>query len=105
MSGGSPFQTFFLMFKSNSKEAKKDMDDLGKTSENVEKKIKKTKEETYELGKAFTDAVENGMRALAAYASFNAFKSGIVNAQEFNRALTIQTKLWGQSANGNSRLW
>lgn len=99
MSGGSPFQTFFLMFKSNSKEAKKDMEDLGKTSENVEKKIKKTKEETSELGKAFTDAVENGMRALAAYASFNAFKSGIVNAQEFNRALTIQTKLWGQSAN------
>lgn len=96
---GSPFQSFYLMFKTNAKEAKKDMLDLQKTSDDTEKKVKKTKEETVELGKAFTDAVEDATRALAAYASFHAIKSGIVNTQEQNRALTIQTSLWKQNAN------
>lgn len=99
MSGGSPFQTFYLMFKSNAKEAQKDMKDTQKVSDETTKKIKKTKEESTELGKAFTSAVEDATRALAAYVSFQAFRGGIINAQEFNRTLTVQTKLWNQNAN------
>lgn len=96
---GSPFQTFYLMFKSNASQAKKDMNDLADTSDKTKKKIKDTKEEAVDLGKAFTNAVEDATRALAAYVSFQAIKTGIVNAQEFNRTLTIQSKLWGQNAN------
>jgi hypothetical protein len=96
---GNLLQTFYLMFKTNATQAKKDLGDMGKASEDAEKKLKKTREETGELGKAFTSTFENGLRALAAYGSFQAMKAGIVNAQQFNRELTIQTKLWGQNAN------
>jgi len=99
MAGGSPFQTFYLMFKNNAKETEKDVVKLGETTKKTKKEIKDTKDETNQLGRAFTDAVENGGRALAAYVSFNAMKNGIVNTQQFNRELTINSKLWGQNAN------
>lgn len=124
MSGGSPFQTFYLMFKSNAKDAKKDVTDLDKSiAEMAAKGKNRTADETKQLnelrkqrreassdlkdqqkvaeetGSAFTNMAEAAMKAAAAYISFQAFKSGIVNAQEFNRTLTIQTKLWGQNAN------
>jgi hypothetical protein len=96
---GNLLQTFYFMFKTNAQQAKKDIGEVGKASEDVEKKLKKTRDETGELGKAFTSTFENGLRALAAYGSFQAMKSGIVTAQQFNRDLTIQSKLWGQNAN------
>ncbi len=97
--GGNPFQTFYLMFKSNAKDAEKDMKNLQKTSDETTKSIKKSKEESVELGKSFTDAVETGARALAAYVSFSAIKSGLVDAERFNRTLTTQADLWGKNAN------
>lgn len=99
MADGGAFQTFYLMFKSNAKDAEKDMKSLQKTSDETEKSIKKSKEGAVELGKAFTSVVESAAAASAAYLSFTAIKTGIVNAEQFNRTLTTQAKLWGQNAN------
>ncbi len=99
MSDGSPFQAFYLLFKTNAKESKKDVKELREELGKAKKETEETKDEVSELGKSFTNAVEDATRALAAYASFSAIKAGIINTQEFNRALTTQTKLWGQNAN------
>jgi hypothetical protein len=95
----SPFMKFFIMFKSNSPDVEKDMKKLQKTSDETTKSIKKSNEASAELGKSFTDAVETGVRAVAAYASFTAIKNNIINTNELNRSLTIQARLWGQNAN------
>jgi len=97
--GGGVFQTFYLMFKSNAKEAAKDAKKLNETLDETTKKTKKNKEEANELGKAFTNAVENATRAIAAYASFQALKNGAAEAQKLNRQLNLQAGLWGKSAN------
>lgn len=95
---GSPFQTFYMLFKTNAKEAIKDMKDAQKTSDDLTAHVKKTKDETKQLGEAFTEAVEGATKALAAYVSFNAMKNGIINAQKQNRELAIQADLWNQNA-------
>lgn len=92
------FYTFYLMFKSNSAEAVKGNKEVEKSAMAAGEATKKTNEESVKLGKAFTNAIEDATRALAAYVSYQSIKSGILNAQEFNRELGIQTRLWGQNS-------
>lgn len=95
----SVLDTFYLLFKSNSSDVVKGNKEIEKTAVAAGEATKKTNEESTKLGKAFTNAVEDATRALAAYVSYQGIKSGIIDAQEFNRSLSIQSRLWNQNSN------
>lgn len=95
----SVLDTFYLLFKSNSADTIKGNKEIEKTALKAGEATKKTNEESTKLGKAFTNAVEDATRALAAYVSYQGIKSGIIDAQEFNRTLSIQSKLWNANSN------
>jgi len=91
------FNTFYLLFKSNSADAIKGNKEIERTATKAGEATKKTNEESTKLGKSYVNAVEDATRALAAYLSYQGIKSGIINAQEQNRTLSVQAGLWGQN--------
>lgn len=112
----SVINSFYMLFKSDSKQAQDDIVALDKKLETLRAKGKKRtddeRKETYEIikqRKALTDSldenrnsteklIESVTQATVAYISFNAVKSGIANAAAMNRELTLQTDLWQQNA-------
>lgn len=113
MSGA--FNSFFLLFKNDAGKTKKDVADLEKQidslraknkqrsaeenqqlkeAEKRHKELMQQKKESERANEKLTDSIAS---AAAAYVSFNAIKSGIVNAAEFNRNLVVQSRVLGQT--------
>lgn len=102
--------TFYLRFKSNAKDAERDVDSLEKKIDSLKAKgkerseqenkdlkesIKRQKELTQNLKDQDRQAeklVDNLAGVAAAYVGFNAIKSGILNTAEFNRNLAVQAR-------------
>lgn len=91
-------EAMYYLFKGDStslkkavKEARGQVDDLRDSADDAEKKV-------IDLGKGFVELTENAAQAAAAILSFNAFKSGIIDANKFNSSLQVQAKLFGFSA-------
>lgn len=114
--------TFYMLFKSNAKETRKDVADLDKQIATLaEKGQKRSKDEEKSLkelrklrqastqdlkdqqkvadstGDSFVKLVESATAAGVAMVSFGAIKSGIVNTAAFNSNLQVQGKLMGQN--------
>jgi hypothetical protein len=114
--------TFYLLFKNDAAASRKDVSDLEKQIDALTLKGKKRNEaedkalkeatkrhkeltrelkdqnkQVEELGSSFAKALEGGVSAFAAYASFSGIKSGMLDAQKFNRELAIQSKVSGQN--------
>lgn len=108
------FNSFFLLFKNDAAKSKKDVADLEKQIDSlrakgkarsseetaamkeavkrhkeIQKEVKETERQTEKLGNSIATAA-------AAYVSFGAIKAGIVDAQQFNRAISVQSKNLGQ---------
>ena len=102
--------TFYLLFKSNAKDAERDVDALEKKidalktkgkqhseqeNKDLKESIKRQKELTQNLSEQDRQAeklVDNLAGIAAAYVGFNAIKSGILNTAEFNRNLAVQAR-------------
>lgn len=87
--------SFYLLFKSNAGEVIKDIKAAKKEVKDLGEETKKTSDETSKMGETFTNAIDSATRALATYVSYQAIKTGIINAEEYNRKLSIQSRLWG----------
>lgn len=120
----SVLDTFYLLFKTDAAgEASKDIANLDKQISTLaakgkarnEAEVKELKElrrqrseatrdlkdqtkEVGKLGDSFTKLVETGITALTTYASFSAFKSGLLDASKLNSALAVQGKITNQNA-------
>lgn len=94
----SVFETFYLMFKSNAKDAIKGNEAVEKSARKTQDSIKETAEETKKLGDAYVKVLETGMQAAASVISFGAIKSGIMNSAKLTDQLGLQAKVTGQAA-------
>lgn len=77
--------------KQISADEKKEMNEAIKQRKELNDQLKENQNNTEKL-------IESVTQATAAYISFRAIKSGIVDAAAMNRQLTIQTDLWQQNA-------
>jgi hypothetical protein len=114
--------SFYILFKSNAKEAIQDTDALdkrisqlaakGKNCNEAEVKqlaeLRKQRQETTrdirdqtdatdKLGGAFVKMVENGAQAATSFLALGAIKSGILNAAHLNSSFEITSRLTGKS--------
>lgn len=107
--------TFTLLFKSDTKQARNEIEALEAKQEELRKKGKaRTAQESEELTRITKQrkelnaslettrnqtekVVESATKAIAAYVSLSAIKSGIVDTANLNRELNLQTALWGQN--------
>jgi VIT1/CCC1 family predicted Fe2+/Mn2+ transporter len=71
---------------------------LQKQRKEATDEIKSQKKQVDELGQSFVKMVEGIAGAATAYLSFEGLKSGLLDAQKLNNALTVQAKLTGQNA-------
>lgn len=85
--------TFYLIFKSNADDLKKGAKDAEKSVKELEERTKGAGEHAEKLGKNFVKLVESGASALGAAFSLGAIKTGVLNAADFNRQLSIQSQL------------
>ena len=115
--------TFYLLFRTDSTGTKKDIADLEKQIDSLTLKgkkrtdaedvalknatkrhkeltseLKEQTKQTDQLGDSFAKTIESGVAALTGFATFSGLKSGILDAQQFNRELAIQSKISGQNA-------
>lgn len=90
-------ETFYLLFKSNAKEVARDTKAAKLGVDQLTESTGKADDKAKQLGKSYTSAIESATQALAAYFSFNAMKSGVIDAQQFNRELAIQSRRWGEN--------
>lgn len=113
----SVLNTFYMLFKSDTGAARADIDALDKKIENFRAKgkqrthaeneemrdlIKTRRQLNDEIKGTQTNTeklIQSATQAATAYVSFGAIKAGLLNAQQMNRELTIQSDLWGQNAN------
>ena len=117
--------SFYILFKSNAKEAIQDTDALDKRisqlatkgksrNEDEVKELKELRKQraealrdikdqtdaTDKLGGSFVKMVENGAQAATAFLALGAIKAGVLNATQLNSNLEIQGKLLGQNVSG-----
>ena len=93
----SVYDTFYLLFKSNSADAVKGNKQVEKSSKELKDELNKTKKEADDLGKNFVKVAENATAAFTAVFSLGAIKSGILNTATLNSNLEVQGKLLGQN--------
>ena len=114
--------TFYILFKSDAREAQKDnaaldkkldaMGDkekkradaevkahreLGKQRKETTRDIRDQTDATDKLGNSFVKMVESGAQAATTFLTLSAIKNGVLNATQLNSSLEIQGKLLGQN--------
>jgi len=87
--------TFYLLFKSNAADVKKDMDTAEKSTNQFQKRINDADQAT---GNLAATLLKVGVSAVTAFASFEAIKDGAQSAFELNLQLYKTSKLTGESA-------
>lgn len=91
----SILDTFVILFKTNAKDAEKEIRGVDKAGKDLEKNLQQTSNAADQLTKSFYNAAEAAISAVGAYFTFGAFKSGITNAANFNFEIAKQSKLIG----------
>ena len=83
---------FSIMFKSNAKEAEKDVKNLNETTQKAQDKFNEADKQASKLSDSL---LKVGLQGLAAFASFDAIKNGISGALNLNLALEKTSQLYG----------
>lgn len=91
----SILDSFYILFKSNAKDVKKDMGEAQKATDDFQKKIN---EADKAVGSIATNLLEIGVTAVAAFAGFNGIKDGIAHAYDLNLHLDKTRRLTGENA-------
>jgi hypothetical protein len=90
--------TFTILFKSNADDLKKGAKEAEKAVKELEDRTKGAGEQAEKLGSNFVKIVESGAAALGASLSLGAIKTGVLNAADFNRQLSIMAGNTGKNA-------
>lgn len=94
----SVLDTFTILFKTNSKEAEKEVKQVDKATTDFQENIKKTDGGIKQLGVSFMDLTTAAVAALGAVFAVGKIKDGIMGAINFNAELEKQSRLTGLSA-------
>lgn len=89
------FDVFEIFFKSNAKQAGKEIKDVQEATTKAQDKINDADKAAEQLSSSL---LKVGLQGLAAFASFEGIKNGIANAVNFNAELEKTAQLTGESA-------
>lgn len=89
------FDIFEILFKSNAKQTRKEISDVGDETDKTQKKINDTDKATQQLSNTL---LKVGLQGLAAFTTFEGIKAGIQDAVNFNAALEKTHQLTGANA-------
>lgn len=95
----SLLDSFYILFKTNAKEAEKDTLAFDKAATNLTKNLQSQNKVTDSLASSFFDLAAAGTAALGSIIAFSSLKSGIINAEDFNAELEKQQRLIKINAN------
>lgn len=90
--------TFYVLYKSNASDVVKGNKEIDKSAKETERSLKGANEQSDKLGQSFVKAVESVASLAGAYAGFNFVKNGVMAQVDYNKQLTITSKLLGQNA-------
>ncbi len=90
--------TFYVLYKSNADDVVKGNQRIDKSAKETERSLKGANEQSDKLGQSFVKAVEGIASLAGAFAGFNFIKNGVMQQIDYNKQLTITTKLLGQNA-------
>lgn len=93
----SILDTFYILFKNNATDYKKGAKEIEKSNDDIDKSSKKAGDQIDKTGKSFVKMVESATQAVTAVLSFGAIKAGVMNAQQLNSSLEVQSRLMGQN--------
>lgn len=89
------FDSFFLLFKSNASDARKDIEKTDKAATDLENKFKES-EKT--LGKVSDNLLKIAVEGIAAFTTFEGIKNGTLEAISYNAQLQKSHQLTGENA-------
>lgn len=91
------FDTFYLLFKSNSDDLIKGNKAAEKSTNELGDKLKKTGDEAVGLGKEYKNIMDGVIQGIASIASVGSFISGITNINGLNSRVKVFSDTIGQS--------